>query len=64
MHGVITQITTPPEGLTESFVVSGLKMQALLICVLCVTTHLIISLPLESPGSAVQQQQPLDQQVR
>lgn len=63
MHGVITQITTHPEGLTERFVVSGPKMQGLLLCVLSVTAHLVISMPLEPSGSAVQQQQPLDQQV-
>jgi hypothetical protein len=63
MHGVITQITIHPEGLTERFVVSGLKMQGLLLCVLSVTAHLVLSMPLEPSGSAVQQQQPLDQQV-
>jgi hypothetical protein len=52
-----------PEGLTERFLVSGPKMQGLLLCVLSLTAHLVISMPLEPSGSTVQQHQPLDQQV-
>jgi hypothetical protein len=49
-----------PAHLT-SCLVSALKMRVLFLCVLCVATHLAVSLPVEP--SAVQEQQPQEQQV-